>query len=116
MPHPAAIKRAARREAGRQRPLLGPVAAWCSHPTPCPLRVRLRETTHGEPTAPSASVTCSDLSFQWPDRTTIFDGLSVRIGRGRTGLVGANGAGKSTLLRPGIPPRPVIGLPVTVIQ
>ncbi|WTU46682.1 ATP-binding cassette domain-containing protein [Streptomyces sp. NBC_00057] len=51
------------------------------------------------PTAPSASLTCSALSFQWPDGTSVFDGLSLSIGRGRTGLVGANGAGKSTLLR-----------------
>ncbi|MFB6714223.1 ATP-binding cassette domain-containing protein [Streptomyces sp. NPDC056358] len=51
------------------------------------------------PTAPSASLTCSALSFQWPDGTTVLDGLSLGIGRGRTGLVGTNGAGKSTLLR-----------------
>ncbi|MCX5338919.1 ABC-F family ATP-binding cassette domain-containing protein [Streptomyces atratus] len=51
------------------------------------------------PTAPSASLTCSALSFQWPDGTTVFDGLSLSIGRGRTGLVGTNGSGKSTLLR-----------------
>ncbi|WP_406386886.1 ATP-binding cassette domain-containing protein [Streptomyces sp. NBC_01618] len=51
------------------------------------------------PTTPSASLTCSALSFQWPDGTTVFDGLSLGIGRGRTGLVGNNGAGKSTLLR-----------------
>lgn len=51
------------------------------------------------PTTPSASLTCSALSFQWPDGTGVFDDLSVSIGRGRTGLVGANGAGKSTLLR-----------------
>jgi ATPase subunit of ABC transporter with duplicated ATPase domains len=51
------------------------------------------------PITPSASLTCSALSFQWPDGTTVFDGLSVTIGRGRTGLVGANGTGKSTLLR-----------------
>ncbi|WP_371666301.1 ATP-binding cassette domain-containing protein [Streptomyces sp. NBC_01241] len=51
------------------------------------------------PTTPSASLTCSALSFQWPDGTTVFDGLSLSIGRGRTGLVGNNGAGKSTLLR-----------------
>ncbi|MFE6164339.1 ABC-F family ATP-binding cassette domain-containing protein [Streptomyces sp. NPDC056486] len=51
------------------------------------------------PTTPSASLTASALSFQWPDGTSVFDGLSVGIGRGRTGLVGTNGSGKSTLLR-----------------
>ncbi|MFE7468647.1 ABC-F family ATP-binding cassette domain-containing protein [Streptomyces sp. NPDC057499] len=51
------------------------------------------------PTAPSTSLTCSALTFRWPDGTTVFDGLSLSIGRGRIGLVGNNGAGKSTLLR-----------------
>ncbi|GAA2445475.1 ATP-binding cassette domain-containing protein [Streptomyces pulveraceus] len=52
-----------------------------------------------KPTIPGASLTCSALSFRWPDGTTVFDGLSLAIGRGRVGLVGTNGAGKSTLLR-----------------
>ncbi|MCX5107491.1 ATP-binding cassette domain-containing protein [Streptomyces sp. NBC_00378] len=51
------------------------------------------------PTTPHASLTCSALAFRWPDGTTVFDGLSLSIGRGRVGLVGTNGAGKSTLLR-----------------
>ena len=51
------------------------------------------------PIAPSAAVTCSSLSFRWPDGTSVFDGLSLGIGRGSTGLVGTNGSGKSTLLR-----------------
>ncbi|MEU8475415.1 ABC-F family ATP-binding cassette domain-containing protein [Streptomyces hygroscopicus] len=50
-------------------------------------------------TTPSASVTCSAVSFRWPDGTTVFDGLSLSVGRGRIGLVGTNGSGKSTLLR-----------------
>ncbi|MFD3799323.1 ABC-F family ATP-binding cassette domain-containing protein [Streptomyces californicus] len=51
------------------------------------------------PTAPGASLTVSDVSFQWPDGTGLFDGLSLTFPRGRTGLAGSNGAGKSTLLR-----------------
>ncbi|MFE2974648.1 ABC-F family ATP-binding cassette domain-containing protein [Streptomyces sp. NPDC059258] len=51
------------------------------------------------PTAPSASVAVSHLSFRWPDGTSLFDGLSLTVPPGRTGLAGANGAGKSTLLR-----------------
>ncbi|MCT2542920.1 ABC-F family ATP-binding cassette domain-containing protein [Streptomyces atratus] len=51
------------------------------------------------PTTPHASLTCSALTFRWPDGTTVLDGLSLSIGRGRVGLVGNNGAGKSTLLR-----------------
>jgi ATPase subunit of ABC transporter with duplicated ATPase domains len=46
----------------------------------------------------TAAITCSDLSFSWPDGTCVFSGLSLSIGSGRTGLVGVNGSGKSTLL------------------
>ncbi|MEU6464223.1 ABC-F family ATP-binding cassette domain-containing protein [Streptomyces sp. NPDC046976] len=47
----------------------------------------------------SSSVNLSSLSFAWPDGTTVFDGLDVSFGPGRTGLVGVNGSGKSTLLK-----------------
>ncbi|MER7035464.1 ATP-binding cassette domain-containing protein, partial [Streptomyces albidoflavus] len=52
-----------------------------------------------QPLAPATSLTCSALSFRWPDGTEVFDGLSLTVGPGRTGLVGTNGSGKSTLLR-----------------
>lgn len=45
------------------------------------------------------SVTCTSLTFSWPDGTPVFDGLDVAFGPGRTGLVGVNGSGKSTLLK-----------------
>ncbi|MGW0896145.1 ATP-binding cassette domain-containing protein, partial [Streptomyces goshikiensis] len=44
-------------------------------------------------------VTCSALSFDWPDGTTVFDGFHLAVGPGRTGLIGLNGCGKSTLLK-----------------
>ncbi|MFF7448917.1 MULTISPECIES: ATP-binding cassette domain-containing protein [unclassified Streptomyces] len=47
----------------------------------------------------STSLTCTSLSFTWPDGTPVFEGLDVAFGPGRTGLVGANGSGKSTLLK-----------------
>ncbi|QBJ96103.1 ABC-F family ATP-binding cassette domain-containing protein [Rhodococcus sp. ABRD24] len=47
----------------------------------------------------STSISLSDLTFSWPDGTSVFDGLTAMIGSGRTGLVGRNGSGKSTLLR-----------------
>ncbi|WP_320782969.1 ABC-F family ATP-binding cassette domain-containing protein [Streptomyces sp. CRN 30] len=47
----------------------------------------------------SASITCTSLSFAWPDGTPVFDDLQIAFGPGRTGLVGVNGSGKSTLLK-----------------
>jgi ATPase subunit of ABC transporter with duplicated ATPase domains len=47
----------------------------------------------------SFSLTCTDLSFAWPDGDVLFDGLTFVAGPVRSGLVGRNGAGKSTLLR-----------------
>lgn len=46
-----------------------------------------------------AFIVVSSLSFSWPDDTPVFDGLSVSVPGGRTGLVASNGAGKSTLLK-----------------
>ncbi|MEU4654672.1 ATP-binding cassette domain-containing protein [Streptomyces sp. NPDC023723] len=45
------------------------------------------------------SLSCTALSFAWPDGTPVFQDLDAAFGPGRTGLVGVNGAGKSTLLK-----------------
>lgn len=47
----------------------------------------------------STSLTCTSLSFSWPDGTSVLDRLDIAFGPGRTGLVGVNGSGKSTLLK-----------------
>ncbi|MDQ0597554.1 ATPase subunit of ABC transporter with duplicated ATPase domains [Streptomyces canus] len=47
----------------------------------------------------STSLTCTSLSFAWPDGTPVFEDLDIAFGPGRTGLVGVNGSGKSTLLK-----------------
>ncbi|RVW01777.1 ATP-binding cassette domain-containing protein [Rhodococcus spongiicola] len=47
----------------------------------------------------STSISLSDLTFSWPDGSSVVDGLDAVISSGRTGLVGLNGSGKSTLLR-----------------
>ncbi|MGW2592227.1 ABC-F family ATP-binding cassette domain-containing protein [Streptomyces sp. NPDC001515] len=48
---------------------------------------------------PLTHISCTSLSFSWPDGTQVFDGLDLTVGPGRTGLIGLNGSGKSTLLR-----------------
>ncbi|HEX6526635.1 MAG TPA: ATP-binding cassette domain-containing protein [Streptosporangiaceae bacterium] len=52
-----------------------------------------------EPRLMPAAITCSELSFSWPDGESVLSGINLSIGPGRTGLIGANGSGKSTLLR-----------------
>jgi ATPase subunit of ABC transporter with duplicated ATPase domains len=49
-------------------------------------------------TAPT-HITCSSLTFAWPDGTGVLDDFQLAVGPGRTGLTGLNGSGKSTLLR-----------------
>ena len=51
------------------------------------------------PAAISAAITCTSLSFAWPDGAAAIDDLDLVVGPGRSGLVGRNGSGKSTLLR-----------------
>ncbi|MGW2842500.1 ABC-F family ATP-binding cassette domain-containing protein [Streptomyces sp. NPDC001493] len=48
---------------------------------------------------PASFLSCSNLTFAWPDGTPVFQDLSFTVGAGRTGLVAPNGAGKSTLLK-----------------
>ncbi|AZQ69984.1 ABC-F family ATP-binding cassette domain-containing protein [Streptomyces luteoverticillatus] len=50
-------------------------------------------------TVSSSFITCTSLSYAWPDGTAVFDDLQVSFGPGRSGLIGLNGSGKSTLLR-----------------
>jgi ATPase subunit of ABC transporter with duplicated ATPase domains len=47
----------------------------------------------------TAFVTLDSISVITPDGRPLFDGLTLALGRERTGLVGRNGTGKSTLLR-----------------
>lgn len=47
----------------------------------------------------SALITLDSVSLTTPDRKTLFEGLSLSVGRERVGLVGRNGCGKSSLLR-----------------
>src|SRR6266481_3877900 len=44
-------------------------------------------------------VILDSISLATPDGHRLFDGLTLALGRERTGVVGRNGCGKSTLLR-----------------
>ena len=46
-----------------------------------------------------AFLTLDSISLATPDGRPLFDGLTLALGRERTGVVGRNGCGKSTLLR-----------------
>jgi ATPase subunit of ABC transporter with duplicated ATPase domains len=46
-----------------------------------------------------AFLTLDSVSLATPDGRPLFDGLTLAIGRERTGLVGRNGSGKTTLMR-----------------
>ena len=47
----------------------------------------------------TAFLTLDSITLATPDGRPLVDGLTLAIGRERTGLVGCNGCGKSTLLR-----------------
>ncbi|NEE47962.1 ABC-F family ATP-binding cassette domain-containing protein, partial [Streptomyces sp. SID8455] len=49
--------------------------------------------------ASDTHISCTSLSFSWPDGTEVLSGFDLAVGPGRTGLIGLNGCGKSTLLR-----------------
>ncbi|MFF4739876.1 ABC-F family ATP-binding cassette domain-containing protein [Streptomyces sp. NPDC001262] len=49
--------------------------------------------------ATPAFISCTSLSYAWPDGTPVFDCLQAAFGPHRTGLIGLNGSGKSTLLK-----------------
>src|SRR4029077_11178658 len=47
----------------------------------------------------TAFLILDSISLATPDGRPLFDGLTLALGRERTGIVGRNGCGKSTLLR-----------------
>ncbi len=53
----------------------------------------------GAPDSTTAVIETTALTKRYPAGVTALDGLTVTVGPGITGLVGANGAGKSTLIK-----------------
>jgi ABC-2 type transport system ATP-binding protein len=51
------------------------------------------------PSGPAAVIEAKALTKVYPGNVTALDGLTVSVGPGITGLIGANGAGKSTLIK-----------------
>lgn len=49
-------------------------------------------------TSATSAITCTDLTFAWPDGQAVFTGLDLAVSPGRNALIGVNGSGKSTLL------------------
>jgi ATPase subunit of ABC transporter with duplicated ATPase domains len=45
------------------------------------------------------AISCTNLSFSWPDGAAVITDLNAAFTEGRTGFIGHNGAGKSTLLK-----------------
>lgn len=44
-------------------------------------------------------ITLNDVSFAWPDGSSVLEHVTTAFGARRTGLIGDNGAGKTTVLR-----------------
>ena len=68
-------------------------------PSGLPQAAALPDGTGAGPVFVAAIVETSALSKRYPGAVTALDQLTVRVGPGITGLVGANGAGKSTLIK-----------------
>ncbi|EKE01632.1 MAG: hypothetical protein ACD_21C00087G0004 [uncultured bacterium] len=47
----------------------------------------------------SARIIIQDLSYKTPDNKSIFEGLTLTFGAGKTAIVGRNGSGKTTLIK-----------------
>jgi ATPase subunit of ABC transporter with duplicated ATPase domains len=64
-----------------------------------PLAARSRSAPADPKGTVVPSIHCSDLTFSYSSAEPVLAGVSLDLGPGWTGVVGANGAGKTTLLR-----------------